>query len=152
MKNFSNETINLRRKAIFKVILKRYSWIVCFSLLLYLCNIIGRYFIIFAANGMPVEWNVIQNILVGFISLFILLLGLLEGYYILNFIFLIITDKTMRLIMKNLGICILMFFAFIFQSILKSPVFLWRRIKDEKRRFKDSLNNEMRKQEISISK
>lgn len=149
MKEFSNETKSKRRKAILKVILKRYSFIAWVPTLLIVLNFIGKVtfkFLRCVEEG-GIFYNYFVNIIMGFlvigliISVFMLILIALhsllkylkKGTIIKDFI------DNIKLIIEAL--------VDIFRFFISLPKKIFFRIKDEKRRFNNSLKKELGRNE-----
>lgn len=156
MKDFSNETKNKRRKAILKVILKRYSFVVWVPTLLVLLNFIG---IIVVKVNQILDPSVVPYLLGGMFDYYFtnILFGLSGCLILITGILLIV------LIIKSLinylkkGTIIEDFIEFlkaILKVLISIPIFIIRlpkklflRIKDEKRRFNNSLEKELGRNE-----
>ncbi len=151
MKNFSNETKNKRRKAMLKVILKRYSFIVWVPALLVLLNFIGSITIKFMQILDPLSISLeggmfsicITNIMVGFAAI-------MGSITILMLIYLIIDNfkeylKKGTIVKDSIEIIKLIIEALadIFRLFISLPKIVCLRIKDEKRRFNNSLEKEL---------
>lgn len=145
MKDFSNETKSKRRKAILKVILKRYSFIVWLPLLLIICNFIGVAFLSLIGVSATYEGYSISNVILGF---------MIGGELLLSIIFIGETIKDLIKYLKR-GTIIKDFIKnikhvaetlvdiFVFCILIPKKIFI--RIKDEKRRFNNALQEEIEK-------
>ncbi len=143
MKEFSNGTKSKRTKAILKVILKRYSFIVWLPVLLIICNFIGVTFLsLIEASATYAGETFLGFIIAVWILLFIILTGsmienfiqyLKEGTILEDFIFII------KIIIEVLVV--------IFRFFISLPKRIFLRIKDEKRRFNNSLDKELGRDE-----
>lgn len=141
MKDFSNETKSKRKKAILKVILKRYSFVVWVPALLALFNFIG--YIVIKLLSFSLEGGMfiicITNIMMGIVIIF----GIID---ILMMIDLIIEYAKKGTILKDfIEIIKLIIEALwdIFRFFIDIPKIIFLRIKDEKRRFNNSLEKEL---------
>lgn len=147
MKNFSNETKNKRRNAIFKVILKRYSFIVWLPLLLIICNFIGATFLTLTVApesyiGYSIFFIYFLNVLVGFaIGIAILITIIFIVATIDDFIKYLKRGTIIEDFINNIKLVAEMF---IFCILIPKKIFL--RIKDEKRRFNNALQKELEKE------
>lgn len=155
MKDFSNETKNKRRKAILKVILKRYSFIVWVPALLVLLNFIGSIVIKYIQILNPLSFSFegsmfivcITNIIMGFATILgIITILMMIDLIIKSFIEYvkkgtIVKDfiEIIKLIIEALGD--------IFRFFIDIPKIIFLRVKDEKRRFKNSLEKELGRNE-----
>jgi len=171
MKDFSNETKSKRRKAVFKVILKRYSFIIWLPLLLYVSYNVGKFTMNYpdiksSTTSIIAIIAIIFDILLGFMVLFILLVILLSMLLFIDFIIekvydiIIIPLKEKRFFndlinfIKSIGKLLLEVLSFvlleklpqILKGILKCPINLYKRIKDEKRRFQVAVEKQMKKE------
>jgi len=89
MKNFSDETKKVRRNAVLKVILKRYSFVVWLPLLMYISHYIGRFILLITGatikDSCGPTMKIIVTISLGMLVLIILFLlvllatGLIKG-------------------------------------------------------------------------
>lgn len=141
MKDFSNETKNKRRKAILKVILKRYSFVVWVPALLALFNFIGS--IVIKLLSLSLEGSMfticITNIMMGILTIF----GIID---ILMMIDLIIEYAKKGTIVKDFIEIIKLIIEALwdtFRFFIDIPKIIFLRIKDEKRRFNNSLEKEL---------
>lgn len=143
MENFSNETKNKRRNAIFKVILKRYSFIVWLPLLLIICNFIGATLLTLTdVRGYSIFFIYFLNVLVGFaLGIALLLIIILIVGIIDDFIKYLKRRTIIEDFINNIKIVAELF---IFCILIPKKIFL--RIKDEKRRFNNALQKELEKQ------
>ncbi|MCI8345524.1 MAG: hypothetical protein HFJ42_06175 [Clostridia bacterium] len=147
MKNFSNETKNKRRNAIFKVILKRYSFIVWLPVLLIICNFIGATFLTLTVApesyiGYSIFFIYFLNVLVGFaIGIAILITIIFIVATIDDFIKYLKRGTIIEDFINNIKLVAEMF---IFCILIPKKIFL--RIKDEKRRFNNALQKELEKE------
>lgn len=143
MENFSNETKNKRRNAIFKVILKRYSFIVWLPLLLIICNFIGATLLTLTdVRGYSIFFIYFLNVLVGFaLGIALLLIIILIVGIIDDFIKYLKRGTIIEDFINNVK---LVAELFIFCILIPKKIFL--RIKDEKRRFNNALQKELEKE------
>lgn len=147
MENFSNEKKNKRRNAIFKVILKRYSFIVWLPLLLIICNFIGATFLTLTVApetyiGYSIFFIYFLNVLVGFALGIVLLFSIIFIVETINdFIKYLKRGTIIKDFINNIK---LVAELFIFCILIPKKIFL--RIKDEKRRFNNALQKELEKQ------
>lgn len=161
MKDFSNETKSKRRKAVLKVILKRYSFIIWLPLLLCISYNVGKITTLYLVEdwakkaSYPIGDIILLTIL-GFLLLFASLLLGLFGVIIIGIIRLYIITPLkekgfinglkdfLKFIGKSLlNLCKLL--PIILLQILKSPIYLCKRIKDEKRRFQNAVEKQISK-------
>lgn len=164
MKNFSNETKSKRRKAVLKVILKRYSFIIWLPLLLYIFYNVGKFTLITLKNYLPEENTVTTNNSIFDVIVFTFL-GFMVSFMLSLFTILIIevvyddiiiplTENTFfnnlinffKAIGKLLLKVLLEIIPEILKGILKCPINLYKRIKDEKRRFQVAVEKQMQKE------
>ena len=158
MKNFSDETKKLRRNAVLKVIAKRYSFIIWLPLLICITYYIGRIVILIDGGSINDSCGtigkIIITILLGLLGLLILCLLLMLGIILINTInndiIIPIKEKTffkgLKDFFKLLGGILLEIIKVIpkvLLFVLKIPVYLFRRIKDEKRRFENAVEKQI---------
>ena len=153
MKDFSNETKKVRRNAVLKVILKRYSFVVWLPLLLWLSYNVGKKADFVEMNEQHYILSIIGVTIWGFIVLIMLgILGWIIIACIRDEIIIAIKEKTFFRDLKGafkfigellLGICQLIL-VFLWE-VLKTPIHLYKRIKDEKRRFQNAVEKQIRK-------
>lgn len=147
MENFSSKTKNKRRNAIFKVILKRYSFVVWLPLLLIICNFIGATFLTLTVTpesyiGYSIFFIYFLNVLVGFaLGIVLLLIIILIVGIIDDFIKYLKRGTIIKDFINNIK---LVAELFIFCILIPKKIFL--RIKDEKRRFNNALQKELEKE------
>ena len=147
MENFSNETKNKRRNAIFKVILKRYSSIVWLPLLLIICNFIGTTLLTLTVApesyiGYSIFFVYFLNTLVGLgIGIALLLIIIVIVGIIDDFIKYLKRGTIIEDFINNIK---LVAELFIFCILIPKKIFL--RAKDEKRRFNNALQKELEKE------
>lgn len=152
MKDFSNETKNKRRKAILKVILKRYSFIIWVPILLVLVNLIGietiKILQITDSNYIVGTFlYYIMNIAIGF---FTIMCSLAIIGVIIVIIHSVIEYLKKGTIVEDLIENLKLFFEALISIpvfIIKLPKMIFLRIKDEKRRFNNSLEKELGRKE-----
>lgn len=156
MKDFSNETKSKRRKAVLKVILKRYSFIIWLPLLLCISYNVGKFIAPYIFEIQKTDYPILD--MVVFTIFGFIFLGLLCGLsiWIIAIIYddIIIPLKEKKffsdlkdflkiICMLLFGLCILL--LEILLQILKSPIYLCKRIKDEKRRFQNAVEEQISK-------
>lgn len=149
MKEFSNETKSKRTKAILRVILKRYSFIVWVPALLQALNFIGKvtYKFLRCVEEGGILYNYFLNIIMGFFVIgfiiSVLMLVLITLHSLLKYLKkgTIIKDSiyNIKLITEAL--------VDIFHFFISLPKRIFLRIKDEKRRFNNSLEKELGRNE-----
>lgn len=151
MKDFSNETKNKRRKAILKVILKRYSFIVWVPALLVLLNFIGSIVIKYIQILDPLSFSVegsmfivcITNIIMGFVTI----LGIIAILMMIDLIIKSFIEYAKKGTIVKDFIEIIEALVDIFRFFIDIPKIIFLRVKDEKRRFKNSLEKELGRNE-----
>ncbi len=151
MKDFSNETKNKRRKAILKVILKRYSFIVWVPALLVLLNFIGSIVIKYIQILNPLSFSVegsmfivcITNIIMGFTTI----LGIIAILMMIDLIIKSFIEYAKKGTIVKDFIEIIEALVDIFRFFIDIPKIIFLRVKDEKRRFKNSLEKELGRNE-----
>lgn len=151
MKDFLNETKSKRRKAILKVILKRYSFVVWVPALLVLLNFIGIIVVkvikILDPSRVPYLGGMFDyyftNILLGLLGPSILIGSIV---LIIRIIKSLINYLKKRTIIEDF----IEFLKAILKALISIPIFIIKllkkiflRIKDEKRRFNNSLEKEL---------
>lgn len=147
MENFSNETKNKRRNAIFKVILKRYSFIVWLPLLLIICNFIGATLLTLTdVGGYSIFFIYFLNVLVGFAIGIVLLFSIIFIVETINdFIKYLKRGTIIKDFINNIKLVAeALTHIFLFVILIPKKVFI--RIKDEKRRFNNALQKEIEKE------
>lgn len=164
MKEFSNETKSKRRKAILKVILKRYSFIVWVPALLIICNFIGvAFFSLIGTSATYVSGTFLSKML-GVILLVYAnptftdyFLFTILGFMLLSTIFYmcLMIEQIIQYLKKgtifkdfidNLKLLVKIILN-IFCFFISLPKKIFFRIKDEKRRFNNSLEKELGRNE-----
>ncbi len=150
MKNFSNETKSKRRNAIFKVILKRYSFIVWLPVLLIICNFIGSIFLELIGSSTTFEGSIVfyyfYNIMTGFMLVVMTLLTIILIVEIIkDFIKYLKRGTIIKDFINNIKL-VAEALADIFLFIILIPKKVFIRIKDEKRRFNNALQKEIEKE------
>lgn len=148
MKDFSNETKSKRRKAILKVILKRYSFIVWVPALLALLNFIGIITMsILNLTSPPFEGGMFYiyfaNIMTG--------IGTIMGIVSILLVIHIIISSCIEYLKKGTIFedikLIIEILIDIVHLLIELPKKIFLRLKDEKRRFNNSLEKELRRSE-----
>lgn len=152
MKDFSNETKNKRRKAILKVILKRYSFIVWVPALLVLLNFIGSIVIqILNPLSFSVEGSMfivcITNIIMGFATILCIIVILMMIDLIIESFIEYVKKGTIVKDFIEIIKLIIEALVDIFRFFIDIPKIIFLRVKDEKRRFKNSLEKELGRNE-----
>lgn len=148
MKDFSNETKSKRRKAILKVILKRYSFIVWVPALLALLNFIGIITMsILNPTSTIFEGGMLYiyfvNIMTG--------IGTIIGIATILLVIYFIISSCIKYLKKGIIFEDIKFIIEILIDIVhlltELPKKIFLRLKDEKRRFNNSLEKELRRSE-----
>jgi len=155
MKDFSNETKKDRRKAVLKVVLKRYSFIVWLPALLVLFNFIGALFwkIIMALGGKSpyIEganlYNYFFNIMIGLLILVSLLMIIVLVLLVVDNLIKYLKKKTLKEDFLECVHGVKEMFVDLFLFLIRIPKKIFERIKDEKRRFKNAVEEEMKEKE-----
>lgn len=152
MKDFSNETKNKRRKAILKVVLKRYSFIVWVPALLVLLNFIGSIVIqILNPLSFSVEDSMfivcITNIIMGFATILCIIVILMMIDLIIESFIEYVKKGTIVKDFIEIIKLIIEALVDIFRFFIDIPKIIFLRVKDEKRRFKNSLEKELGRNE-----
>lgn len=154
MKDFSNETKRIRRNSVLKVVLKRYSFIVWVPLLLYISYYTGEIIILITQssifkNSYDPNPNIIITTILGLQTL--LLLFLITFFiiaFIKDVIITSIKEKKFFSNIKSIGENLLYLIEEILRllvSILKIPMYLYKIIKNEKKRFQNAVEEQISK-------
>lgn len=148
MKYFSNETKNKRRKAILKVILKRYSFVVWVPILMIIFNFIGVKFskliVGSGAYGSGIFVDYLLNIMFGMYLTIISIMLIITVLWIMrNLLEYLKKGTIIKDFIRNVKFVIEVLVD-IFRFIIKLPKKIFLRIKDEKRRFNNSLKEELK--------
>lgn len=155
MKDFPNETKNKRRKAILKVILKRYLFIVWVPALLVLLNFIGsiviKYLQILDLLSFSFEGSIfivcITNIIMGFATIFgIIIILIMIDLIIKSFIEYVKKGTIVKDFIENIKL-IIEALGDTYRFFIDIPKRIFLKIKDEKRRFNNSLEKELGRNE-----
>ena len=158
MKDFSNETKSKRIKAVLKVILKRYSFIIWLPLLLCISYNVGKFIAPYIFEIQKTDYPILDIVtftIFGFLFLGLLCeLSILIIAMIYHGIIIPLKEKKffgglkelLEIICMSLfgllfGLCNLL--LIILLQILKSPIYLCKRIKDEKRRFQNAVEEQI---------
>jgi len=146
MKNFSDKTKKMRRKATVKVALQRYLFFILLPIFLYVCYVVGKFVTHIITTYLPLineTLNIVKGVMVlVFAILFIILLMIYLGEIISKFVKCVREGSlltNLKRCINSIGKTVSKFWKF----ILKLPSKIHQALKKERENFKDAVDEQI---------